>query len=257
MNKASTLPKLIALAAVACFIISVSHQRTAAQATTFTISGTVTNTTGQGLADVAVILVSDATGTQIALTNQNGTYVLTYAGGVSHSLSVRAAKSGFVFNPLSITFISVGGSLSGNETVNFSGTASPIPLPILQMPILLTQENSLQALTLDSVTWMSEPFGVTNTNNFSADQRTRLTLLAANIELLPGESITSAIEAQAETSTQIFPLNVEHFGPAPNFPWLKQVVVKLPNEIANSNEVRVSLKVHGTDGNKVIVKVKP
>jgi hypothetical protein len=36
-----------------------------------------------------------------------------------------------------------------------------------------------------------------------------------------------------------------------------QVVVKLADEIVNSVEVRVSLKVRGTVGNKVIVKVKP
>jgi hypothetical protein len=41
----------------------------------------------------------------------------------------------------------------------------------------------------------------------------------------------------------------------PNFGWLKQVVVKLPDEKANSVEVRVSLKLRGTAGNQVIVKV--
>jgi uncharacterized protein (TIGR03437 family) len=72
-----------------------------------------------------------------------------------------------------------------------------------------------------------------------------------------GES-SSVIEAQAEDQGgQIFPLTVEYFGPVPNFGWLKQVIVKLPDGIANSAEVRVSLKVRGTAGNKVIVKVKP
>lgn len=256
MNRTSTLSRLIALAVVAYFITSVSDQRVAAQATSFTISGTVKNTNGQAIPDVTIILVSDVTGTQIAFTDQSGNYVFNYAGGVSHSLSLMASKTGFIFNPLMTTFIS-SSSLSGNFSESFTGTASPIPLPILQMPILLTQQNSLRALTLDSVTWISEPFGVANTNNFSTDQRTRLTLLATNIELRQGEPIT-AIEAQAENSLgQVFPLTVEHYGSVPNFPWLKQVVVKLPNEIANANEVRVSLNVHGTAGNKVIVKVKP
>ena len=257
MNRANILSRLIALAVVACFITSVREQRVTAQATSFTISGTVTNSTGQGLVDVTMILVSDVTGTQIVFTDQSGKYVLTYAGGVSHNLTVMAFKPGFIFNPLRVSFIS-SGTLSGNETVNFLGTASPIPLPLFQTPILLTQENSLRALTLDSVTWMSEPFGVTNPNNFSTDQRTRLTLLATNIELSPGEPISPAIEAQAETSTgQIFPLTVEHFGSVPNFAWLQQVVVKLPNEISNSNEVGVRLRVHDTDGNKVNLEVKP
>jgi hypothetical protein len=43
----------------------------------------------------------------------------------------------------------------------------------------------------------------------------------------------------------------------PNFGWLRHVVVRLPVEIANSVEVRVSLKVRGITGNKVLMKVKP
>jgi hypothetical protein len=38
---------------------------------------------------------------------------------------------------------------------------------------------------------------------------------------------------------------------------LKQVVVKLPDEIANSVEVRVRLNVRRTAGNRVIVKISP
>ena len=244
-----------ALVVVACFG-SVGSQRATAQATSFSITGTVKNTNGQGIADVTMILLSDVTGTQIAFTDQNGNYVLNYAGGVSHSLHLIPSKSGCVFNPLQIIFIS-SSSLSGNKIVDFEGTQLPIVLP-LQMPILLTQENSLRAVALDSVTRVSEPFGVANLNNFSNDQRTRISVFAVNVELNPGESAASVIEAEAETSLgQVFPLTLEHFGAVPNFGWLKQIVLKLPNEIANSNEVRVNLKVRGTASNQVAVKVKP
>jgi len=77
------------------------------------------------------------------------------------------------------------------------------------------------------------------------------------MDLAAGENI-SVIEAQAEDSQgQIFPLTVEHFSAVPNFSWLKQVVVKLPDAIANKTEVRISLKFRGNEGNKVTVKVKP
>jgi TolB protein len=219
-----------------------------------TISGTVTDGAGHGLADVTMVLVSDVTGTQIALTNQSGNYVLTYAGGVSHRISVTPAKTGYVFNPLSITFISTS-SLNSNFQESFEGTQ--IPIPVLQTPYLLTQENSLRALALDSVTRVSEPFAVTNINNFSSDQDGRVSLFAVNMDLAAGENF-SVIEAQAEDSQgQIFPLTVEHFSAVPNFSWLKQVVVNLPDAIANKTEVRVNLKFRGNEGNKVTVKVKP
>lgn len=222
---------------------------------TFTISGAVTSANGQGIADVTMILVSDVVEPQIVFTNQSGNYTFTYVGGVSHNLRVTPSKSGFAFSPLAVVFVS-SSSVSGDKTASFTGTSSSTP-PAGQTPILLTRENSQRALALDSVTFTSEPFPVTNINNFSADQRTRMSLFAVNIDLGPGET-SSVIEAQAETSGgQIFPLTVEFFGPVPNFPWLKQVIVKLPTEVANSVEIRVTVTVRGIAGNTVLVKVKP
>jgi hypothetical protein len=261
VNKPSRPPQfiklLIAATAVACFTLSVGYQRAAAQAsTTFTISGTVKDTTGAAMANTTVILISDVTGTQITFTDQSGNYALTYLGGMSHSLRVLPSKSGFIFNPLLIIFTG-SGTLTGDRTIDFEGLAIPIVLSVGQPPILLTQENSLRALALDSVTWTAEPFGVTNTNNFSTDQRTRVSLFVVNLELNQGEPI-SVITAQAEDPTgQIFPLTVEYFGAVPNFTWLKQVVVSLPTEIANSGDVKVTLKSHDTAGNTVMLKVKP
>lgn len=261
VNKPSRPPEFIrlfvAVAVVACFMVSVGHQRAAAQApTTFTISGTVKDTTGAAMANVMVILISDVTGTQITFTDQSGHYALTYLGGMSHSLRILPSKSGFLFNPLLAIFTG-SGTITGDRTIDFEGSAIPIVLSVVKPPILLTQENSLQALALDSVTWTSEPFSVAGTNNFSTDQHTRVSLFVVNLELNQGEPI-SVTTAQAEDSTgQIFPLTVEYFGAVPNFSWLKQVVVKLPAEIANSANVKVTLKSHNTAGNTVMLKVKP
>jgi len=223
--------------------------------TTFTISGAVKDGSDHGIAEVAMIMVSDVAEPQIALTDANGDYAFTYAGNVSHNLKVTPSKSGYSFNPLAIAFTS-SSSVTGDKIASFTGTASATP-PAGQIPILLTRADSQHALALDSVTWTTDPFSITNIHNFSADQRTRITLFAVNVELGPGET-ASVIEAQAEDSGgQTFPLTVEHFSSVPNFGWLKQIIVKLPAEIANSGEVRVSLKVRGTSGNTVIVKVQP
>lgn len=258
MNRPPKLPRFLCLLIALFFIAASAQQRAMAQAPqTFTITGTVTDNTGHAMADVMVIVISDVTGTQLAFTDQNGNYVLTYTGGVSHSLKVAASKSNFTFEPTMTIFVS-SSSVTGNKTQNFVGTPVPIVLTVVQAPTVLTQENSLHSLALDSVTWTSEPFGVANAHNFSTDQRTRLSLFAVNLELPQGEPL-STIQVQAETSTgQTFPLPVEYFGAVPNFSWLKQIVVKLPDEIANSNEVNVSVKVGLIFvSNKVILKVQP
>jgi uncharacterized protein (TIGR03437 family) len=175
---------------------------------------------------------------------------------MSHSLRILPSKPGFIFNPL-LAIFTTSGTLTGDRTINFEGSAIPVVLSVVQPPILLTQENSLRALALDSVTWTGEPFSIAGTHNFSTDQRTRVSLFVVNLELNQGEPI-SVITAQAEDPTgQIFPLTVEYFGAVPNFSWLKQVVVKLPIEIANNVDVKVTLKSHSTAGNTVMLKVKP
>ena len=217
----------------------------------WTISGTVTDSTGKGLVDVTMILQNSTADTQIIFTDQNGNYAFRYSGG--NSLFVTPSKRGFAFNPASTGFVSSFG-VTGDHTASFTGTPSPITVGI---PILLAWQSPQRAIALDSVTMTSEPFAITNTRNFSIDQRTRISLLAVNVELAAGEPL-SVIQAQAEDSLgQVFPLTVEYFGVVPNFPWLKQVIVKLPDEIANKVEVRVSLKVHGLTGNKVIIRVSP
>jgi uncharacterized protein (TIGR03437 family) len=217
----------------------------------WTISGTVTDSTGKGLADVTMILQSSTADTQIIFTDQNGNYVFHYPGG--NGLFVTPSKAGFVFNPLSIGFVS-SSVVTGDQTASFTGTPSPISVGF---PILLGQQIPQRAIALDSVTMTSEPFTITNTHNLSLDQRTRVSLFAVNVDLATGEPY-SVLQAQAEDSLgQIFPLTIEYFGAVPNFPWLKQVIVKLPDELADKIEVRVSLKLHGLAGNKVIIRVSP
>jgi hypothetical protein len=225
------------------------------QSTSFTISGVVTDGNSQGIANVTMILQSDAAEPHIVFTNQSGNYSFTYAANVSHNLKVTPSKAGFSFSPLAMAFTS-SNFLSGDKTASFTGTSSSTPPPG-QVPIVLTHGDSQRALALDSVMFVTEPFAITNIHNFSADQRTRIILFVVNVELGGGET-SSVIEAQAEVSGgQTFPLTVESFGSVPNFGWLKQVVVKLPNEIANSDEVQVNLKVRGVAANKVTVKLKP
>ncbi len=220
---------------------------------TFTVSGTVTDTTGAPLAGVTMVLLSDPQGTQITFTDQNGNYVVNFPAGASNRLTITPSKPTYIFNPLSTIFVFP----SGSQTRDFVGTHSLVPLPFSQIPVLLTDGNSLRSAALDSATLMSEPFGIINTNNFSADQRGRVSLFAASFDLWPNEP-ASVLTAEAEDSLgNVFPLTIEAYSPVPNFPWLKQIVVKLPDEIADKVEVSVSIKARGATSNKVIVKVKP
>ena len=124
-------------------------------------------------------------------------------------------------------------------------------------PKLLTEEGSGRAIALDSVNWLREPFPVVTNHNFSLDARTRIVLFATHVNVTAPDN-TSVITAQAEDSqNRIFPLTVEFVGKVPRFDWLTQVIVKLPDELANVGEVRVSINVGGTSSNKAPLRIGP
>jgi uncharacterized protein (TIGR03437 family) len=82
-------------------------------------------------------------------------------------------------------------------------------------------------------------------------------LFVANLDLLPGESV-SAVTAQAEDSQhKMYSLPVEFVGKVPQHNWLTQVVVLLPEELANANDVWVSISVRGAVSNKGRIRIKP
>ena len=124
-------------------------------------------------------------------------------------------------------------------------------------PHLLTETDTGRAVALDSVTWLRDPFPVVTSHNFSLDARTRLVLFATHVNLTPGEN-TSVVTAQAEDSqNRVFPLTVESVGKVPRFNWLTQVVVKLPDELADAGEVRVGINLRGVSSNKAPLRVGP
>lgn len=159
-------------------------------------------------------------------------------GTVSYSVTANtgiAARTGM---------ISIAGQL-------FTVVQAPSPQP----PFLLIDETSGRAAALDSVEFLRDPFSLLNTSNFSLDRRTRVTLFAVNVDLLPGEDI-SVVSAQAEYALRSYPLTVEFVGKVPNFDWLTQIVVKLPDALANAGDVQVSINLRGVPSNRVLVRTQ-
>lgn len=123
-------------------------------------------------------------------------------------------------------------------------------------PLLLTDFDNGRAVALESVTLTKEPFAVVAEHPLAPDQRTRLILIGVNLELKPGESV-SAITAQAEDSQQkTYSLTVESVSIVPNFPWLNQVTVKLPDELQGVGDVSVSVSLRGNKSNKVVFRIR-
>ncbi len=134
-----------------------------------------------------------------------------------------------------------------------SGEVTVTPPP---PPVLLSEEGTGRAVALDSVTWVRDPFPIVTTYNFSSDQRTRITLFATNLQLMPGED-ASAVTVRAENSQgRIYSLPVEYVGRVPNLDWMAQVTVRLPDELAGAGDVWVSISLRGATSNRALVSIR-
>lgn len=80
--------------------------------------------------------------------------------------------------------------------------------------------------------------------------------MALGLELMPGEDI-SVVTAQAEDAAHIiYPLTVEYVGKVPNFDWLTQVNLRLPDGLAGTQDVLISVRLRGAVSNKVLVGIR-
>jgi beta-glucanase (GH16 family) len=122
-------------------------------------------------------------------------------------------------------------------------------------PQLLTGEDNNRALAFDATTMQREPVATTNAHNLGQDQRTRLLLLASSLDLMP-EDNSSVVTAQGEDSQgRSFSLPVEFVGKVPNFDWVTEVVVKIPDELIGASELGISLNSRGQSSNKAYVSL--
>src|SRR6185503_3750041 len=138
----------------------------------------------------------------------------------------------------------------GNATSNEATLTVQPPL------ILVTEPDTDVAIAFDSVSMLRDPFPLTNTLNFSQDNRTRVMLFAMNLDLMPGEDGT-AVTAQAEDALlNSYPLTVEFVGKVPGYDWLTQVLVKLPDNLPSGQGVEVSVSWHTLTSNKARIKIK-
>lgn len=140
--------------------------------------------------------------------------------------------------------------ITGTECVR---AQAPAPAPTL-----LTEENSARAIALDSVTYVRDPLPVVALNNFQQgrDPRTRVALFGINVDLSPGENASAVTATARDSRSRSYSLKVEFVGKVPKLDWLTQVVVRLPDELANAGDVWISIKLHGQTSNEVLFNVK-
>jgi hypothetical protein len=215
-------------------------------AQTVTFFGRVTEqNTGQAISGAAVVAEGNQTGTRVAVTDSSGNYSLPF--GSNTNIRLRAYKTNYIFSPFLVTYSSSGGfPVFGSFNHDFEGTNLPF-LILSKAPVLLTEDNSLNALVLDDVLRTRDPFATTTNNYFWADKRTRLALLLVDLDIYPnqGETLSVITATATDAQSKNYNLEVEDLRKVPGVPWMSQLIVRLPSELAGVTEVMVTVSARG------------
>lgn len=121
----------------------------------------------------------------------------------------------------------------------------------------MTEENSDRAIAVDAVSWVRDPLSVMEPNNyFAGDGHTRITLFAQNVDLHSSEDLSSITCVAEDVEHMTYPLTVEYIGAVTQFDWIRQIVIRLPDELAGRGDVSISLTLHGVSSNRATIKVR-
>jgi len=187
----------------------------------YIIEGTVSKD-GTSVADVVVNL-SGGTNASV-VTDRNGKY--SFLVDAENAYLITLQKAGYVFEPTSLSV----DNLSANQVFNFT---------LKLRPVLISSSDPTRALAFDTVLRTTEPFALEYDYSWSIDNRTRLTLFAANVPSEGPQDLTVELE---DASHRIYHLTVEYVDSVPEAPELVRIVVRLSDDLTDVGDVLVRIK---------------
>ena len=130
------------------------------------------------------------------------------------------------------------------------GSANAATGSITVTPPTLFLEDLVNALALDSVTFLRSPFRVINDHNFSSDHRTRLILFTSDLGLTQPDSQKLTVQAFGTN------LPVEAVGALNGIPGISYIIVRLPEGLATGN-LPLTVTFYGVQSNSAILSIVP
>ena len=184
-------------------------------------------------------------------------------------VSVSTGESVMMSDPDTSTFVGFVSDQSIETLTIFLDFPEPTPSALVDnitygqrlvgnnppTPQLLAATQTGSALALDSVHLLSAPFNILSSQNFAADGRTRVTLFLVGVVLEPTDLSFVTVQAE-DQQLRVFNLPVEGTARVKNLSWISQVTVRLPDALAGTGNLNISVTVRGQVSNKAPLQVQ-
>lgn len=207
----------------------------------YAVAGNFVTDEGLPLSDVT-ISVSGSDATPIVTSNGNAFVVSVQAEG---DYVITPSKTNYTFSPASFSV----SNLTANHQLDF------VAILAANVPIMMAGSNPARALAIDAVLGTIEPFQLSYTNPWSADQRTRVMLFARHFDLLAGEGASNIIVTAEDKDHRIYPLTVEWAGKVDGQDWLIGVVVRLSDDMTDIGDVWLRISHNGLTSDPLLTGI--
>jgi outer membrane protein assembly factor BamB len=127
--------------------------------------------------------------------------------------------------------------------------ASDLLVAYHSSPQLITDSNN-RVVAMDSVTFVRDPFRLITGNNFSSDQRTRITIFTSNLGITQPSADLSVLAAN-------IPLTIEAVGTLASQPQYSYITVKLDPALPTGVDVQLSVIFRSTTTNAGVITIAP
>lgn len=124
-------------------------------------------------------------------------------------------------------------------------------------PVLLIDETSGRAVSLDSVYLTRDPFSLLNPFYFgSSDQRRRISLFVWRLQLLPSDTAANLTVTAQDSAGGVYTLPVEHVSQFSAVQDVTQIIVRLPDVVVGApRDLSVKVQLRGPATNGAIIKI--
>jgi CSLREA domain-containing protein len=117
-------------------------------------------------------------------------------------------------------------------------------------PVIITENGTNKVAALNSVTFLREPFRLSDPHNFSSDQRTRIIFFTSDLGLTQPDASVLTVQASGVN------LPVENVGPLSGVPGLtgSYIVVRLPNGLPTGS-LQLTITLRGLVSNTTVLNI--